>query len=167
MKNHVRIVRFKNFKKVQYYSFLIEQEEDEDTVSEIESFLNAYENDAEVSEDLNDLVNWLIEIGDNRGAKEFLFRPEQVAYALPPPARFLEKEVGKLRLYCVWISENIVILANGGIKTTEKAQNCPNVGPKFRFANTMARQINEAIINKELTHSGKLLQGIDNLDLYY
>jgi hypothetical protein len=38
-----------------------------------------------------------------------------------------------------------VILFGGGIKTADKAQDCPNVGSHFKLANKLAEAIDEAI----------------------
>lgn len=170
MKKYVRIRRFKFFKKVNYYTFAFETDSPEDEISETDKFFSFFENDEDHEEDLDNLVDWISEIGNNRSARPNYFRNEQGAEALPPPARecrFYEKEVGALRLYCIRINQNIVILANGGIKTAQKVQDCPDLFPKFRFANTMNDQINNLILNRDLVINGKILEGIEDVELEF
>lgn len=139
-----------NFDKVIYYSVLIEDKD----VNEFYDFLNRMEDIKEIEEDLNTLVIWLEEIGDNYGALPEFFRHEGKAEALPPPARKMklaELEVeNNLRLYCLRANEHVVFLFNGGIKTTDKAQDCPNVSPYFRQANKLAGIINQLFSDSEI-----------------
>lgn len=59
-----------------------------------------------------------------RGVLERFFRPEgkmnDHVHAIPI-------EGGKLRLYCLHISEQIVILGNGGVKSTKSYQEDPKL----------------------------------------
>ncbi|MEM9917871.1 MAG: hypothetical protein AAF990_07235 [Bacteroidota bacterium] len=92
----------------------------------------------------------LIKIIGRRGAKDIFFRFEDMALALPskPSKRIAGVQVmmdSTLRLYCVKISESIVILCNGGIKTTHKATDCPNVSSHFRLANLIAKKVYEQL----------------------
>ena len=69
-----------------------------------------------------------------------------MALALPskPSKRIVGFQVmmdSTLRLYCVKISESVVILCNGGIKTTNKATDCTNVSSNFRLAYLIAKKV--------------------------
>lgn len=83
-----------------------------------------------------------------RGAKRYFFKPEGAASALP---RITALQADKnlhdfgLRLYCVWINENAVVLLNGGIKTTHNPLQCPNVKDHFRRALRIAQKIDRAL----------------------
>jgi hypothetical protein len=125
-----------------------------------------------VSDDLNRVAQWIVEIGQNHGALIELFRFEEEAYALPPPPKGQRKlgitqiEYNDIRLYCVWISESIVILANGGIKKSATTQGTPELMPHFRFAKSMGRQINQLITEGSFKFSGKEIFDADYLDLF-
>ena len=54
-------------------------------------------------------------------------------------------EGGKLRLYCLRISEQIVILGNGGVKTTKSYEEDPKL-----FGYVMDLQRFERILNENL-----------------
>lgn len=162
MKSVIVIKEYKSFKKVTYYALQYEEHNE----SEPNKFFRKLENEVDYEEDITNLVQWLIEIGENRGAKQYLFRIEEAAEALPPPAKqmkVLELDVEEIRLYCIRINDNVVILGNGGIKTTNKAQDCPNCGPHFRLINSIARQLNRKISDGEFIISGKLIKDIDSI----
>lgn len=167
MKQYVNLQVFRDFRKVRFYTFHLDNE----TVSETAKFFNKMKNINEVSDDLNQLAQWFVEIGQNHGALLELFRFEEEAHALPPPPRG-QRKVGitqidnnDLRLYCVWISESCVILANGGIKKSAKVQGTPELMPHFRFAKTMGRQINQLITEGSFQFTGKDILDIENIDL--
>jgi len=132
--------------KVRFYTVLFEGKED----SEFEDFLLRHENQADLADQLDDLLAWLDEIAEERGALAWLFRPENKAHALPPKQRLEHLEVNNLRLYCLRLSDHIVILFNGGEKTADAAQNCPNVKPHFARANRLAAAIDECLRSGEL-----------------
>ncbi|GAB3049299.1 hypothetical protein [Spirosoma pulveris] len=125
MNKFVTILSFKTFKQVAYYTFWIEGQEQ----SETDTFFNQFENEPTLASDLNLLVAWIQEIGQNRGAKSRYFRFENDASALPPPARIMA-ELGssycQFRLYCIRLSDEIVILANGGLKRVRPYRIVPN-----------------------------------------
>ncbi len=140
MNSFAKIERIKElqFEIVKYFSILLIEEGKEKETNEFYHFLNRIEDIPEFEEDLLNLITWIEEIGKNIGAKRYLFRNESIiadVHALPPPLRQMnihEIIVEKLRLYCLVLNENVVILFNGGIKTTINAKDCPNVGPPHK-----------------------------------
>ena len=82
--------------------------------SEFERFYAKFKNDVEYDNDLMRIVALIDKIAD-KGALERLFRPEgkysDGVCALPVIQ-------SKLRLYCLRLSDKILILGNGGAKTT-------------------------------------------------
>lgn len=165
MNNFVSILPFKTFRKVAYYTFWVEGRE----TSEADAFFSKFENVESLATDLDILVTWLSEIGERRGAKARYFRHENSAEALPPPRRIMaELSVDKcdLRLYCLRLSEEIVILANGGLKTSQNVRDSPDVWPKFNFANKMAQQILKQLQTGEIRLSGKRILDIEEIELW-
>lgn len=155
---------FKTFKQVAYYTLWVEGRQQ----SETDAFFSRFENDASLTNDVNLLVTWIQEIGQNRGAKSRYFRFENEAAALPPPARIMA-EIGssycQLRLYCIRLSDEIVILANGGRKASQTVQNSPELMTHFRFANKMAHQLIELIQSGELVTDGKQIVDLETIEL--
>lgn len=142
MTRFAQIVEAIVFKKVTYYTIVFEDADNGN--NEFEDFILRHQGNKEVSIEYLDLLRWLKLLGEKYSALERYFRPEKKAEALPPPSRYL-KEIysNNLRLYCMRINNHIVILFNGGIKTTNKAQNCPNVKWHFETANKLAHQIDK------------------------
>lgn len=136
--------------------------------SETDAFFTRFENELALATDLNLLVAWIQEIGQNRGAKSRYFRFENAAVALPPPARIMA-ELGNsyclFRLYCIRLSDEIVILANGGRKTSQTVDNSPELMTHFRFANKMAQQLIELIQSGELVLEGKQIMNVEMIEL--
>lgn len=105
--------------------------------------------DVDYTHEINMFNTLLVEIGE-RGAKSpRLFRDEGAALALPPGRGYLATlgyEPMQIRLYCYKVSEKIVILFNGDIKTpgVQSAQDCPRVGPYFAQAQRFAKALDVA-----------------------
>ena len=151
------------FKKVKYYSIrYVEKNSDEDIendVNEFFDFLNRMEDIPEIENDLKYLLIWIEDIiGDTFGAQPKYFRNEAIisdTSALPPPRgqmKFNKIVVEDLRLYCFVANENVVFLFNGSIKSKNviKAQDCPNVAPYIKKANTLTKVINSLFQSGEI-----------------
>lgn len=165
MKNFVTIKPFKTFRKVKYYTFHVEER----AQSETDAFFSTYEQVEDLTDDLNVLVTWMTEIGENRGATTRYFRPENAAEALPPPAYVMaELTIDKcdLRLYCVRLTDNIVILANGGRKESNAVQDSPEALASFRFANKMAQQLLKHKLDRGIDIQGKEITNLEDIDLW-
>lgn len=82
--------------------------------SEFERFYNKFKDDAVYNPDLVKIVAFINKIAE-KGALERFFRPEgkisDRVVALPVTS-------SKLRLYCLRLLDKILILGNGGIKST-------------------------------------------------
>ena len=164
MNNFVTIRLFKTFERVAYYTLQVEGREQ----SETDRFFTRYEQDESLARDFYFLVALIQEIGPRRGAKARYFRFENAASALPPPARIMA-ELGNdyclFRLYCIRLSDQVVILANGGLKVSQTVQNSPELLIHFRFANKIAQQLTELTQSGDLLLDGKQIVDIDRLEL--
>ncbi|MCM1041334.1 MAG: hypothetical protein NC396_02740 [Bacteroides sp.] len=82
--------------------------------NEFEKFVSKFMNDAEYNEDYTRIAAFIGRIA-RTGALERYFRPEgkmgDSVVALPVTS-------SKLRLYCLRLSDKILILGNGGVKST-------------------------------------------------
>lgn len=159
MNKFATIVEEIRFRRVIYYSVQIEGEED----SLFLQFANNHIED-EYTEQLSLIRSWLRKIGDEIGAQSRYFRSEGFrggdAKALPPPSRFIDIDCN-LRLYCMRINEDIVILFGGAEKTAAIAQECDSVRPHFMLANKLTQVIDEAI------REGDIIIDDDNGKLIY
>lgn len=164
MNKFVSIEEAISFKKVTYYSIKFEDEEK----TEFEKFILKHGKDKKIHDEYQDIMSLIKRIGDKIGAKERYFsRKEKRAEALPPKwdqlfALERERHVKyqhNLRLYCMRISDEIVFLFNGGVKTSGPitAQECENVRKYFYNANKLAKEIQNAIREKDIKIHGMKL----------
>jgi hypothetical protein len=146
--------------------------DDFDTASETDKFFNKYAiSDHQHEEKALQLFRLITEsIGNRYGATDDFFdRVENKAQALPPkPKRWVEeiKDLGinfPLRLFCYRVSEQIVILFNGGIKDAGSAQESKNLSMKFYEAQTFVKKIEESLQSKmiEISDNERYLQNFD------
>ncbi len=136
-------------KKVAYYTVRLEG----NPISEFKDFQNRMSIDIKNNSELNEIARYIQQIGDNWGAHEKHFKHERAAERLPPPYYFIETEDSSdygLRLYCIRLCNEIVILLNGDRKIDRNPEKCPNCAKHFKLANTLAKKITEAITDKNL-----------------
>ncbi|MEO0043970.1 MAG: hypothetical protein RL329_3418 [Bacteroidota bacterium] len=144
---------FEQFRQVTFYTLRDETQE----YSETDRFIERFSNDEQYKEDYYQIATLIEEIGDTHGAKDIFFsRHEAHATALPPNRSLVLNGLeilfmhNSLRLYCLKISKNIVILFNGGVKTSLKVQDSPDLMPKFRNAQLWVKKILENIQDKSI-----------------
>lgn len=110
MKSKIEIELFEEHDKVNFYTLKFQDEE-----TEVDKFLDQFPEGCRYDKDIDIIIRWIEEIG-KRGALERYFRPEgkrkDDVWAIPI-------ETTSLRLYVIRLSDQIVILGNGGVKTTE------------------------------------------------
>lgn len=120
MERNLLIELLETGEKVSLYSPRFEGEE----YTEFEKFLLAYKDNEEFAVDLGVIFARLNVIKENF-AEDRYFRYEGTrsdrVQALP--AKFLDSS--RLRVYCIVISRKVVILGNGGIKTTATYEEDP------------------------------------------
>lgn len=135
---------------VTYYT--VRWEDDPD--SETDKFYAKFKDDPQYKPALQELTALIFDvIGDQMGARgEFFTRHENKATALPPgkvEALGLKYPNFPLRLYCYRVSDNIVILFNGGPKTADTAQKSERLNVYFQDAQNFSDRIVEAF-NEEM-----------------
>jgi len=128
----------------------------DEELSETDKFFVKYENQSTFQRPLQELAKFISKkIGDEMGALEDFFRFENAAQALPPSGTYKVEDIYidygnfPLRLYCLRISETLVVLFNGGEKTANTAQG-GKTSMAFRDANLFAKRIMDALISKEI-----------------
>ena len=146
--------------------------DDEDEVSETDRFFDTYAvSEHTLEEKALQLFRLITEsIGSRYGAiNDFFDRTENNAQALPPkPKQRVEEIIDlgtnfPLRLFCYRVTENIVVLFNGGIKESQATQESKNLRMKFYEAQTFAKKIEEALRSEmiEISDDGRYLQNFD------
>lgn len=142
------------YRKVTYYTVRW----DESDLSETDKFISKYRQNVELRRDLDEILKLIEDIGRFRGAKDMYFRRHAgAAVELPPLGKFEIDSVevsyfeNRLRLFCIKVSDNIVIMFNGGEKTSLRTQDSPALVTPFRDAQTFARRILKARVEEEIT----------------
>lgn len=107
---------------VNFYSVQLEGEE----LSELERFFEKFPVGCEYDKDIDVIISWIDKIGE-KGALERYFRPEG---RYGDGVGVIPIEVGnKLRLYCLRLSDKILIFGNGGVKDADTWQNSETLAP--------------------------------------
>lgn len=147
MKTFVLEIWEDSFALVTYYTVRWDEAEE----SETDKFIRRYKNDVINREHFTEIFLLLEELGKRKGAKkEYFQRYVNEATELPPKmkiqiegieVRFFENV---FRLFCTRINDNIVVLFNGGVKSSQATQDSPELS-SFRDANYFAKRIWEEI----------------------
>ena len=116
----VAIKTLKQTEKNGLFSLVFENE----AFSEFEKFIEKFKNEADVAKDLNVILSYIEQMINGAGFLERYFRPEgkmrDDVCALPVVS-------GKLRLYCLRLSDSILIAGGGGRKTTKTYEEDSNL----------------------------------------
>ncbi len=128
-----------------------------DSVNESAKFFMQYENDPRFQAAFRQLVGLLFdEIGDTHGAKAVFFNRRENDFSGLPAASAI---VGKLkfdypgfpfRLYCLRLSNSLVILFGGGRKTAQTPQASPDLAQKFEDAKLFTKRIKKALSSNRI-----------------
>jgi hypothetical protein len=148
VKRYFEIVSYLDFDKTHFYTIY----EGGKGHNETDAFFLRFKDDPAYQKDIETIKYWIQKIGKESGALERHFRPESAASAIPIA-------VSKLRLYCYRIDDQIVILGNGGIKSSQSAQNSPDAFPYFEDMNTVAFVTQMKLQKQEWSISGKQISG--------
>ena len=135
---------------VNFYSIKLEDEE----LTELERFFEKFPLGCKYDEEIDTVIAWLDKIGET-GAFERYFRPEG---KYGDGVGVIPIDLGnKVRLYCLRISDKILIFGNGGIKDSDKWQNSPTLAPYVELLIDTSRYIAQRvrsgriiIVDKEL-----------------
>lgn len=152
-KKQVLLEVFDNHDKITFYTLRIKGE----TYSEAEKFFSNHKNDKKYLEGIFIILRKMERMGKT-GCDERHFRYEGKAKdrvcALPE-----HLTATKLRLYAIRISENIVILGNGGLKTTKTYNEDKHLNTCVEFLQVIDGIIKKRILNKEIISTSKVLSG--------
>lgn len=120
-------------------------------LSETDKFFEKYEDHEAFGKSLLEMASFINQVIANEyGALDDFFRFENAAQALPPKGKYQIGELHvnffkfPLRLYCLKITENILVLFNGSEKTEQTAQG-GKTSMVFHDANVFANRITQAL----------------------
>ena len=142
------VEEFERFPLVTFYTVRWDNAE----LSETDKFIEKYQTAAETRQDFDEILALIEDIGEYRGAKDLFFRRHAgKAKELPPLTAFeIQYFHNNLRLFCVKINDNIVVLFNGGKKTSQTTQDSPALNMPFHEAQAFATKIFKALYDKDI-----------------
>lgn len=143
--------------KASLYSISFEM----DGTMEFEKFVAEFEMNATYNRDYQRIIAALQAIL-RIGALERFFRPEG---SMNDSVKALPIESGKLRLYCLRLSDQIVILGNGGVKKTRTYEEDPKLYGYVLDLQRFEKILNENIEKGYVHIEEKELPGIEDITL--
>lgn len=144
--------------RVTLYSISFEK----DGTTEFEKFVQAFETNASFNRDYQRIIAALQAILSFSALERF-FRPEG---QLSDSVSALPIEGGRLRLYCLRLSEQIVIIGNGAEKRTRTYEEDPRLYGYVLDLQRFERIINDCIRKGYVVIEEKELIGIDNTTFF-
>ena len=142
MKKKTTLELLEQSEKVSLYSISFAM----DRTTEFERFLSKFEEQASYNTDYQRILYALSIILD-KGARERYFRPEG---KMNDNLCALPIESGQIRLYCLRISDEILILGNGDVKRTETYEEDPKLyGYALdlqKFDNLLKKDIEDGVV---------------------
>lgn len=150
MNSEIEIELFEEHENVNFYTLRFRNEE-----TEVDKFLDKFPEGCKYDEDIDIIIKWMDQIGE-KGALERYFRPEgkrsDKVWAIPI-------ETSNLRLYVIRLTDEILILGNGGLKTTQTYNEDPDLNECVELLQTIDGFIKARIIQGTLFLYGKTIYG--------
>ena len=155
MKKKTTIDLITESEKTALYSISFEM----DGTTEFEKFVAEFETNATYNSDYQRIIAALQAVLD-KGALERFFRPEG---KMNDNVQAIPIGGGKLRLYCLRISEQVVILGNGGVKTTSNYQKDPKLYGYVLDLQCFDKILKENLKKGYVSIEEKVLNGIEDI----
>ena len=127
-------------------------------ISEFEDFLIKFKDNSKLNKDFQTIILALEKIID-QGALERFFRLEG---KMNDNVTALSLDSRKLRLYCLRISDQIMILGNGGVKTTRTYQEDEELSGYVMDLQRFDELLKQAQQKGDITIEKNMIVGIDN-----
>ena len=155
LKKKTTVEKISESEKSTLYSISFEK----DGTTEFEKFVAEFEQNASFNKDYQRIIAALQAIL-NIGALERFFLPEG---KMKDSVAAIPIEGGKLRLYCLRLSEQIVILGNGGVKTTRTYEEDSKLYGYVLDLQRFERMLNDNIAKGYVSIEERELNGVDDV----
>ena len=155
VKKKTTVELLKESEKASLYSISFEM----DGTTEFEKFVAEFEINATYNRDYQRIIAALQAIL-RIGALERFFRPEG---NMNDSVQALPVESGKLRLYCLRLSDQIVIIGNGGVKSTRTYEEDPKLYGYVLDLQKFEKILNESVAKGYVSIEEKVLSGIEDI----
>lgn len=138
------------YDNINFYSIHLEGEE----LTELERFFEKFPEGCEYSEEVDVILAWIDKIAE-KGALQRYFRPEG---RYGDGVGVIPIEVGnKIRLYCLRLSDKILVFGNGGVKDSKSWQESETLAPYVellmdtsRFISSREKNGTIVLVDKEI-----------------
>ncbi len=138
MKQEYSIELLEEYEKVNFYSIRMKGAE----LTELESFFEKFHEGCEYDAEVDVIISWLDHIAE-RGALVRYFRPEG---RYGDGVGVIPIDVGnKIRLYCLRLSDKILIFGNGGVKDAKRWEESETLAPYVKMLIDTSRFISSRI----------------------
>ena len=133
-----RIELIEEYEKVNFYSIHLSDSE----MSEFDRFFEKFPVGCEYDDDIDVIISWLDIIAE-KGALERYFRPEG---RYGDGVGVIPIDVGnKIRLYCLRLSDKVLVFGNGGVKDAGAWEESEELAPYVRLLMDTSRFISSRI----------------------
>lgn len=149
---HYKIELVEENEKVNFYSIHLDGKE----LTELESFFEKFPIGCEYDEEIDVIIAWMDKIAE-MGALERYFRPEG---KYGDGVGVIPIDIGnKVRLYCLRLSDKILIFGNGVVKDTAKWQESEELAPYVKLLIDTSRFISSRMNDGSLVLVDKEIIG--------
>lgn len=143
---------FEEYDNINFYSVRF----DGQTELEIEKFFLKFPSGSKYDRDFNKITEWINKIAE-KGSLYRYFRPEG-KYEDGVSAIPIEVN-NKIRLYCVRITDEILIFGNGGVKNVRRWQDDPELKKFAEDLIKLKQKIDRRIKREKIFINGKEISG--------
>lgn len=151
-KQHYSIELVEENESVNFYSIHLDGKE----LTELEDFFEKFPTGCDYDDEIDVIIAWMNRIADT-GALERYFRPEG---RYGDGVGVIPIDVGKkVRLYCLRLSDKILVFGNGGIKDTPTWQESESLAPYVKLLVDTSRFISSRIKDGSLVLVDKEIIG--------
>ena len=140
------------YENINFYSIRMENEE----LTEMEAFFEKFPLGCEYDEEIDVIISWIDKIAE-KGALERYFRPEG---HYGDGVGVIPIDVGnKVRLYCLRLSDKILVFGNGGVKDAATWEESEELAPYVKLLIDTSRFISSRINDGSLVLVDKEIIG--------
>jgi len=147
------------YENINFYSIRMENEE----LTEMEAFFEKFLLGCEYDEEIDVIISWIDKIAE-KGALERYFRPEG---HYGDGVGVIPIDVGnKVRLYCLRLSDKILVFGNGGVKDAATWEESEELAPYVKLLIDTSRFIASRISDGSIVLVDKEIVGNLNFIRY-
>ena len=159
MKQEYKIELVEEYENVNFYSIHLEGKE----LTEMESFFEKFPIGCEYDDEIDTIIAWIDKIAE-KGALERYFKPEG---HYGDGVGVIPIDLGKkLRLYCLRLSDKILVFGNGGVKDTATWEESKELAPYVKLLIDTSRFITSRISDGSIVLVDKEIVGNLNFTRY-